>query len=78
MWGILPNSSTVTNSLATCSVLPVISPSYVYNIIGCGGNNGGTSWGNINFVYENGIIKASAWINGTGTLVYCKYHLIGI
>lgn len=78
MWGILPNSSTTTNGNAVCSGLPVIALNECYTIIGNTTNNGGTAWANINFYYTNGNIVGNAWINGTGKLQKCNYHLIGI
>ena len=77
MWGVLPESSTVTNTGAACVGIPALTLNKCYIVIGNTINNGGSSWANISFVYENNTIIGSAWIAGTGKLMLCRYILIG-
>lgn len=76
-WGSIPNSSKVSNTSAFASGTPPIQPSFTC-IVGNGGNDGGSSWGNINFYYEQGLIKAAAFIVGTGYILDLHYIMIGI
>lgn len=78
-WGTIPNSSKVSNTTAIASGTPPIQPSFAW-IIGNGFNDGGSAWTNINFYYEQntGLVKAAAFIVGTGYIGDLHYIMIGI
>ena len=78
-WGRIPNSSKVSNIAAVASGTPPIQPSFAL-IVGNGGNDGGSSWGNIDFYYERntGLVKAAAFIVSTGYIMDLHYIMIGI
>ena len=77
-WGLLSDSSYVTNtSVNVTNTLP-ISLTTFGNVIANGSNNGGSSWSNIYGFNDLTNVTINAWIQGTGCLEKLHYVCIGI
>ena len=77
-WGHLPQSVTVTSGNAGSSAQLPITFTTLEVCVGNGGNNGGSSWSNINFNVENHTtVYCGGWIQGTGYIGGLHYIAIG-